>query len=405
MRLLHTSDWHLGQLFYEHERYDEHQAFLAWLLTQLDEQAIDVLLISGDIYHNANPPTRAESQFYQFIKSAKAACPDLHIVVIAGNHDSAKRITTAKPLLAQFDTHVVGHFEFQHPENCLVQIDVGQEQLAILALPYLRACDITNVKQSYSVSVQQAYQAILTSKTLPERAKVVVMGHLHARGAAVSEDSERALVIGGEDAIGADVFPQQADYVALGHLHKAQSVNGNECIRYSGTPFAMSFAEKNYKHQCVIVNLNDNETVDVNPLYIPKFKHLHIVPDKQLTTLQEVCAQIKALPEGEEHAGYIRVRLSSTEMAPDFRAQIDKALTGKSLLFCGIERVRQEADKTAEELELKDLHEIERLDANRLLELAINDHPELLEKDVTEEVKALFSKLVSDIEQERVDEN
>ncbi len=405
MRLLHTSDWHLGQLFYEHERFDEHQAFLAWLLTQLVEQEIDVLLISGDIYHSANPPTRAENQFYQFIKSAKAACPELHIVVIAGNHDSAKRITTAKPLLAQFDTRVVGHFESQNPENCLIEIEKGQDYVAILALPYLRACDILNLKQSYSASVKQAYDAILAAKELPQHARIVAMGHLHARGAAVSEDSERALVIGGEDAIGADVFPQQADYVALGHLHKAQSVNGNEYIRYSGTPFAMSFSEKNYKHQCVIVDLLGENSINVNPLYIPKFKHLHVVPDKGLATLQEVCTQIKALPASDESAGYIRVRLSSKEMAPDFREQIDKALEGKDLLFCGIERVRQELDKTADELELKDLNEIERLDAGRLLEIAINEHPELEAKDVTEEVKALFSKLVSDIEQERVDED
>ncbi|WP_105188870.1 exonuclease SbcCD subunit D C-terminal domain-containing protein [Pseudoalteromonas sp. T1lg48] len=400
MRLLHTSDWHLGQLFYEHERIDEHQAFLSWLLTQLCEQAVDVLLISGDIYHTATPSSRAEKQFYQFIESAKSANPELKIVVIAGNHDSAKRITTAQPLLAQFDTQVIGHYQHQAPELSVVNITKGEQHCLILALPYLRACDIPSSGQSYSVSVQQAYNAMLDNSEFDASTNIIAMGHLHARGAAVSEDSERALVIGGEDAIGADVFPEQASYVALGHLHKAQCVNGKEHIRYSGTPFAMSFSERNYRHQCLLVEVADGALHSVNPLYIPTFRKLHLVPEGEVVPLTELCEQLSALPEDEHEQGYIRVRLSSRELSPDFREQIDSALTGKNLLFCGIERVRTQQQSRQNDIEFQDLTQLERLDAEHLLSVALEEHAELTQQDINDDIKGLFTQLVADVEQE-----
>ncbi|MBS3797559.1 exonuclease SbcCD subunit D C-terminal domain-containing protein [Pseudoalteromonas sp. BDTF-M6] len=400
MRLLHTSDWHLGQLFYEHERIDEHQAFLSWLLTQLREQAVDILLISGDIYHTATPPSQAEKQFYQFIEAAKSACPELEIVVIAGNHDSAKRITTAQPLLAQFDTQVIGHFQQQAPELSAVNITKNGQHCLILALPYLRACDIAGTSQSYSVSVQQAYSDMLANSEFDTNTNIIAMGHLHARGAAVSEDSERALVIGGEDAIGADVFPKEANYVALGHLHKAQSVNGQDHIRYSGTPFAMSFSERNYRHQCLLVEVANGALQSVNPLYIPAFRKLHLLPEGGVVPLKELCEQLSALPDGNVQPGYIRVRLSSKELSPDFREQIDSALTGKNMLFCGIERVRAQQKSRQEEIELQDLTQLERLNAEHLLSVALEEHAELSEEDLNDEIKTLFSQLVADVEQE-----
>ncbi|MCF2860739.1 exonuclease SbcCD subunit D C-terminal domain-containing protein [Pseudoalteromonas sp. Cnat2-41] len=400
MRLLHTSDWHLGQLFYEHTRVQEHHAFLTWLIGELNRQAVDVLLVSGDIYHTATPPTQAENQLYEFVKAAKAACPTLHIVIIAGNHDSAKRITTAQPLLAQFDTHVVGRFDFQRPELSVINITRGDQHCAILALPYLRASDIPDAQMSYAQAVKEAYQLMLEQCQLEDDSNVIAMGHLHARGATVSEDSERALVIGGEDAIGADVFPPQACYVALGHLHKAQSVNAKEYIRYSGTPFAMSFSERQYHHQVLLLEVQDNALQSVNPLYIPRHRQLHLVPEATLLPLAQVCEQVRQLPGPDDEQGYIRVRLSSKELATDFREQIEHALQGKDLLFCGVERVRSQRESKNDELELQDLSQVERLDAAHLLSEAVNEHDELEDHDITNEVKDLFAQLVEDVEQE-----
>ena len=143
MKVLHTSDWHLGQQFYEHHRVQEHQHFLDWLVTTLQQQAIDLLLVAGDIYHTATPPSSAEQQLYQFIKQAKQACPELHIVIIAGNHDSANRIETAKPLLKQFDTHVIGRYDKAEPSTCLVNIETENGKAQVVAMPFLRPADVT----------------------------------------------------------------------------------------------------------------------------------------------------------------------------------------------------------------------------------------------------------------------
>ena len=109
MRLLHTADWHLGQTFYQFERSYEHQCFLDWLLETLVSEAIDALLIAGDIFDNTNPSAAAQRQLYRFLAAAKRRLPKLAIVIIAGNHDSGGRLEAPTPLLEGFDITVIGH--------------------------------------------------------------------------------------------------------------------------------------------------------------------------------------------------------------------------------------------------------------------------------------------------------
>ena len=260
MKVLHTSDWHLGQQFYEHDRRVEHQAFFTWLLATLVEQQIDLLLVAGDIYHTATPSASAENQLYQFIKDAKKASPQLHVVIIAGNHDSANRILAAQPLLAQFDTHVVGRFDVATPNETVITINTNGKRAVIVAMPFLRASDVSLLSQtesgpSYAQGVSKAYELALehANNINEQNSPLIVMGHLHAKGGDISSDSERNLVIGGEESISANVFGKQANYVALGHLHKAQQVAKSDFIRYSGTPIPMSFSERNYTHQVNVV--------------------------------------------------------------------------------------------------------------------------------------------------------
>ena len=258
MKVLHTSDWHLGQQFYEHDRVQEHQYFLDWLVETLCIERIDLLLVAGDIYHTATPPSSAEQQLYQFIKQAKQACPELHIVIIAGNHDSANRIETAKPLLKQFDTHVIGRYDKAFPESCLINVETANGKAQVVAMPFLRPADVTLDTQNdkaYQQGVAQAYQSVV-ALCVDEAAPIIVMGHLHAKGGTISEDSERNISIGGFDAVTAEVFTDKADYVALGHLHKAQVVAKCDAKRYCGTPMPMSFSEKNYQHQVLVCEFN-----------------------------------------------------------------------------------------------------------------------------------------------------
>ncbi|MDR0477630.1 MAG: exonuclease subunit SbcD, partial [Desulfobulbaceae bacterium] len=115
MKLIHTSDWHLGQTLKGHDRHAEHQVFLDWLLDTLVERQADALLVAGDIFDQANPSIEAQAQYYQFLARVKKALPNLAIVVIAGNHDSPSRLEAPHPVLDAFGVHVVGRHDGRAP--------------------------------------------------------------------------------------------------------------------------------------------------------------------------------------------------------------------------------------------------------------------------------------------------
>lgn len=415
MKVLHTSDWHLGQQFYEHDRRDEHAAFFTWLLNTLVEQHIDILLVAGDIYHTATPSASAENQLYQFIKDAKKRCPQLHVVIIAGNHDSANRILAAQPLLAQFDTHVVGRFDVSAPSDITLEINTNNKRAVVVAMPFLRNSDISSLCQtkngpSYAHGVAKAYASALEHaySINEQNSPLIVMGHLHAKGGDISSDSERNLVIGGEESISANVFGTKANYVALGHLHKAQKVAKNEAIRYSGTPIPMSFSERNYTHQVNVIEFKNDEkqsiSTSVNPLYIPRSAEVIILPKGECLPLKELCEQIKALDTSNYTiAPYLRVKLKSSDTDTSFREQIEQALEGKNVKFCGIERVREQATTSDSSAVFEDLSEIEMLNPLNLLEQAFANDKDMAGQAVPNELKALLNDVVSELtEQEQL---
>lgn len=413
MKVLHTSDWHLGQQFYEYDRRHEHLAFFTWLLATLVEQQIDLLLVAGDIYHTATPSASAENQLYQFIKDAKKQCPNLHVVIIAGNHDSANRILAAQPLLAQFDTHVVGRFEATAAADTVITINTNKKRAVIVAMPFLRASDVTTLSQtksgpSYAQGVKKAYELALEhAATLQsENTPLIVMGHLHAKGGDISSDSERNLVIGGEEAISANVFGKQAHYVALGHLHKAQQVAKNECIRYSGTPIPMSFSERNYSHQVNVVEFNSDEkqqiSVTVNPLYIPRLADVIVLPKGECVPLAELCEEIKALDTtANTIAPYLRVKLKSSDTDTTFREQIEQALECKHIRFCGIERVREQAANNEGGAVFEDLTEVEMLNPLNLLEQAFANDKDMHGESVPDALKNLLNDVINELEEQQ----
>jgi len=412
MKVLHTSDWHLGQQFYEHTRNQEHQVFFDWLITTLSEKAIDLLLVSGDIYHTATPPASAENQLYQFIKQVKNKCPQLHIIIIAGNHDSANRIMAAKPLLAQFDTHVVGRFDADNPADVVIKLNTPTISAHIVAMPFLRSSDVSTLSHTdnghnYAQGIAQAYQKSieLAREDKPEKAPLIVMGHLHAKGGDISSDSERNLVIGGEDAISANVFGEHADYVALGHLHKAQRVAKSEFIRYSGTPMPMSFSERHYQHQVNIIEFAiENEqpiSCSVNPLYIPRPAQVILLPEGECVSLVELCKQIKSLELPTDNlTPYLRVKLSASETDTTFREQIESALESKAVRFCGIERVRQATSEKKHSATFDDLSQVEMLNPLTLLEQAFANNKDLAGSEVPEEVKSILTDVIAELEEQ-----
>lgn len=351
MKILHTADWHIGQLFHEYDRTYEHQQFLNWLVQTLETEQIDVLLISGDIFDISNPSASSIKMFYSFLNRATKANPDLQIIITAGNHDSASRLEAPKPLLESSNVHIIGLVEKDVEGNVdyqklLVPIHDASKNVKIwcLAVPFLRMGDyptILNCVNPYTEGVTTLYKEAFEYASLKKQdgQTIIAMGHLHTHHAEISDlDKTERLIMGGVECIPATAFHQDIKYVALGHIHKAQRIGGKEHIRYSGSPLPMSFSELNYKHQVVVVEL-DNEISNLKSIEIPLFVSLQRIPLTSLP-LHEVIALLEQLPmidNASEIAPYLEVRVLLDGPEPALRHKIETAIAGKKVRLAKID--------------------------------------------------------------------
>lgn len=346
MRLLHTSDWHLGQTLHDFDRSHEHQAFLDWLLVTIESEKPDALLIAGDVFDNANPSASAQRQLYRFLTATHRAAPHLSVVMIAGNHDSAGRLEATAPFLDLFDAVVIGQVQ-RHPDQ---SIDVERMVVPLrqadgtvgawcVAIPFLRPSDVPRVEDAadpYLEGVAELYRqalALAQARREPGQA-IVAMGHCHMVDGEVSEQSERRIVVGGAEALPAGIFDPAVAYVALGHLHKAQRIGGREHIRYCGSPLPLSFAEIHYPHQIVCVDVDGDQPAVIRALRVPRSVELLRIPERH-APVTEVLPLLEQL-DLPTHAGMavdtwpiveVRVLLDAPE--PGLRARVEAALADK----------------------------------------------------------------------------
>ncbi|KQE87941.1 exonuclease SbcCD subunit D [Acinetobacter lactucae] len=361
VHFLHTSDWHLGQFFYNHSRHYEHQQFLSWLLTQIQEKQPHALLIAGDIFDVINPGSQAQKQLYQFLADAHRIAPHMQTLMIAGNHDSGYRIEQVEPLLEKYNAKTVGVVRWNEDktldlDRLLLPIyNQNQDIVAwCLALPFLRSAEITgfnehttNSKNAIAYLHQQLIAEAKRRKT-PDQA-LILMSHAHMQGGETS-DSERPIIIGNEEALSTTLFEDVVDYVALGHLHKPQKV-GQPHIRYSGSPIPLSFSEINYKHQVVEVKIDPAQEADsrlqFEAVEIPRCIQLHRIRGE----LNEVLQQLKTLPHGVieniDHREYVDIEYYSlTPPQPNLRQQFEAALPPDRYRLVRISRQYVNKDST-----------------------------------------------------------
>ena len=344
MRLFHTSDWHLGQNLHGQERDFEHASFLTWLLARLAERAPDVLLIAGDIFDTVNPPVKAQERLYDFIVGAHEQQPKLTIVMIAGNHDSGSRIELPAPLMRRLRTHALGRVLWLddgtlNVDRLLLPLPdaKGKIRAWCLALPFLRPAEVTGptLGDNYLRGIGRVHEMLIEAANLkrePGQALIAV-SHAHMAGGSVSEESERSLIIGNAEALPASLFGETITYVALGHLHKPQRVNGEERIRYSGSPIPLSFSEIGYQHQILEINCKGDKLTSVDTLLIPRAVNLQRVGPAPLA---ELLVQLKDLPDIDlladiDRQPWLEVRVRLDEPQPDLRHQIESALENKAV--------------------------------------------------------------------------
>lgn len=373
MRLLHTSDWHLGQTLHNHDRTYEHQCFLDWLADTLEQERIDVLLIAGDIFDTANPSSSAQRQLYRFLRQARRRARHLQVVVIAGNHDSPGRLEAPTPLLEEYGTTVIGNVLRRDDgeidlERLLVPLRdrTGATAAWCLAVPFLRPGDLPRPRAAegdgegegqhataaaphdpYPHGAALLYRqacALARERAAPGQA-IIAMGHCHMASSRPSEDSERRIVIGGSEALPASMFDPDIAYAALGHLHLAQRVGGQEHLRYCGSPLPMSFSEVGYQHQVLRVELDGPKASAITPLHVPRPVQLLRVPAAP-APLAEALAALEALeldPGLAPHAWpYLEVRVLLDGPEPALRARVEAVLAGKPVRLARIEPSRRQ---------------------------------------------------------------
>lgn len=354
MRLLHTSDWHLGQSLHNFERHYEHQRFLDWLLDTVVSERADALLIAGDIFDNANPSSASQKQLYRFLQRARERVPHLNLIVIAGNHDSPGRLEAPGPLLEAHGTRVVG--AVQRDADGAIDIDAlvlpltgsgGAVEAWCLAVPFLRPGDVPRMPvedgaaDPYLAGIALLYKQAL-ELALAKRQDgqaILAMGHCHMVDGQMSNDSERRIVIGGTEMLPAGIFDPAIVYAALGHLHLAQAVGKQDHIRYCGSPIPLSFAEVGYQHQILRVDIDGAAVGAITAIHVPRAVELLRVPAKP-APLAQVLEELAALdvpdaPPDQQPFLEVRVRLDAPE--PGLRSRIEAALEGKPVRLAKIE--------------------------------------------------------------------
>jgi exonuclease SbcD len=339
MKLLHTSDWHLGRTLYGRKRYAEFEAFLAWLAQAIEDHGVDVLLVAGDVFDTTTPSNLAQSLYYRFLcRVASSRCR--HVVVIAGNHDSPSFLDAPRELLKSLNVHVVAAVSADPADEVIVLRDgQGKAELIVCAVPYLRDRDIRTAEAGESVQdkerkllegIREHYAQVCAlaedaRREAGGRIPVVGMGHLFTAGGQTLEgDGVRELYVGSLAHVSAGMFPDTLDYLALGHLHVPQKVGGSETRRYCGSPIPMGFGEAGQAKSVCLVELDAAQAdaapvVRVSMLDVPLFQRLARVRGDWAAIaarLGELAAQapqawVEIFYEGEDVAGDLRERLEA----------------------------------------------------------------------------------------------
>lgn len=344
MKILHTSDWHLGRSLYGRKRYDEFELFLDWLCRIINKEKIDLLLIAGDIFDTSTPSNRAAELYYHFLHTVSKESLR-QIVVIGGNHDSPSFLNAPKQLLRAMNVHVIGSASDNPEDEVIVINDIHKSPISIVcAVPYLRDKDIRMVQAGETTDdknkkliqgLKQHYSKVCTyaenlreelekksSPTVP----IIAMGHLFtAGGKTTGDDGIRDLYVGSLAHVGKEIFADSIDYVALGHLHVAQRVGGEDHIRYCGSPIPMGFGEAGQTKQVIIVEFN-GLTPDIREIDIPVFQPLERIEG----SVDKILIRIEQLKHKDSYA-WLEIEYTGSRMVDNLRELIENALTGTNM--------------------------------------------------------------------------
>ncbi|OHC34284.1 MAG: exonuclease subunit SbcD [Pseudomonadales bacterium RIFCSPLOWO2_12_59_9] len=405
MRILHSSDWHLGQHFMGKTRQAEHQAFLAWLVEQVQAQQVDAVLVAGDIFDTGAPPSYARELYNHFIVELRQTGAEL--LVLGGNHDSVAMLGESKTLLAQLNTRVIPGVCAELEQQLLVlHTRDGQPGAILCAIPFIRPRDVLHSQAGESAqdkqlglqtAIQQHYQqlyALAESKRdeLGGQLPIIATGHLTTVGASASE-SVREIYVGSLEAFPTSAFPPAA-YIALGHIHRPQKVGGLEHIRYCGSPIPLSFDEAKQQKEVLLVDLNSDGLQQITALPVPRFQPLQSLRGS-LAELHSAIAD--AATQGTlDKPVWLEVLVTADDYLSDLQPRIQALCEGLPVEVLRIRRERGTAlaGLTSASRETLDELSVTEVFAQRLVS-------ETLEPELQVRLSGLYQQVVAELTQEQ----
>ncbi|WP_405367009.1 exonuclease SbcCD subunit D [Ruminobacter sp.] len=448
IRILHTSDWHLGKRLHEFDRSIEYRKFKENLLRTIESEHPHLLLLAGDVFDTINPSLEAEKFLGTTLNEIRRRHPGLHIVITCGNHDSARKIDSVSAYMECCDRlMIVGELPVvyyeENPSVCdvdyekliyPVRTDDGKLQALVVAMPFLSTTRVLNLgvnrshdgsETDYESGVRNIYQGCLDFIRNSEEYKgadvpIIAMGHFFVKSSTLSgsEEDKATDMIGGEQGIGISVFDGY-DYVALGHIHLRQNIGGSRRVRYSGSPLPINFGECEYRNGVDIVDVLPAGSPDdggrynievVSRVYERAVDFIRIPARRGMACEEEVLQtlnnmqisagekSINELPFCSIFAEYNQEN-SGFDCIRSYREILDKKigeLSGKAFRLCDFKLIRKEGDGGTV-FRQQDVQSLD--DISSPIVLASRMYEEVHKgKEMPEELVKLLSEIIAEAE-------
>ncbi|WP_250277696.1 metallophosphoesterase family protein [[Clostridium] colinum] len=406
MKILHTSDWHLGKYLDKYSRIEEQEKFIQELEKICDKEQIDLIIIAGDIYDTTNPPILAEKIFFKAMKSLSLN-GKRPIVIVSGNHDSASKLVSPSPLAYEFGIIIqgmlntvanvgdYGNFKITKSGEGFFEIEINGEKAVFLTIPYITEKNINEVifKSDEEVNMQKEFsdkiKEILENlaKNYGEDTINIIVSHLFVKGG-IETDSERKIQsIGGTYAIDPKVFPKKTQYVALGHLHRCQQVKKSDCLAYySGSPIRYSQSEVGYEKVVLVLDIQANKQPILKKVPLTDYKPIDVFKCNSYEEALQHCEQVS----NKDSYTFIEILTENFITGEQIRTlrEIKKDIVSIILKTSEEEKVIYECEEEKSILEeFKDFYTYKR------------------GKEAPDEVLDTFLNILDEIEKEEVKEN
>jgi len=380
MRIIHSSDWHLGQRLLFNERGEEQQLALQWLRETIIQEQADALIVAGDIFDNGNPPHPARKLYYNFLTGLlHTSCR--HIIIVGGNHDSAGMLDAPRELLEYLNIRVVGAASENLEQDCLqLKNGHGALEAVVAAIPFLRDRDLSpsvsgestlDRIQRIQAGIRQRYQDMgaLVEPFSTQNVPILATGHLYAQGAQAS-DKQDNIYIGNTENLDVDTVPNVFAYVALGHIHRPQAVGGKNHVRYSGSLIPLSFSETKDEKGVYCLDFVGATLQDLRFIPAPTFRRLKTIQG----TLEEVENKLLAFASKdreEDLPAWVEVIVESPVFIPQLDSHLRTYVKDLPLEILKIRLERQyraldeQLEQAVESLESLDVMEVFRKRAEK----------------------------------------